>query len=62
MKTGMKNYLDLVLVSSRIHRKQSKMSIFCIILSIVALSLVLAVHGPVRKIRNMSIVDTISAE
>ena len=34
----------------------------CIILSIVVLSLVLAVHGPVRKIRNMSIVDTISAE
>ena len=33
-----------------------------IILIIVAMSVILAVHGPIRQIRNMSVVDTISAQ
>lgn len=33
-----------------------------IIILIVALSVILAVHGPIKKIRGMSIVDTISAQ
>ena len=32
-----------------------------VILAVMALSAVLAVWGPARRIRNMSVVDTISA-
>lgn len=42
MKTGMKNYLDLVPISAKIHRKQNKMSIFCIVL---AVALVTTIFG-----------------
>ena len=42
MKTGMKSYLDLVPISAKIHRKQSKMSIFCIVL---AVALVTTIFG-----------------
>lgn len=110
----MKHYLDLVPISAKIHKKQSRMSIFCIVLAvflvttifgmadmfirsqilqaqqesgnwhiaiknisnawtpplpevavillIVVSSVILAVHGPIKRIRNMSIVDTISAQ
>ena len=30
----MKRYLDLVPISSKIHKKQSRMSIFCIVLAV----------------------------
>ena len=30
----MKRYLDLVPISAKIHRKQSRMSIFCIVLAV----------------------------
>ena len=33
-----------------------------VILLIVVSSVILAVHGPIKRIRNMSIVDTISAQ
>lgn len=42
MKTGMKSYLDLVPISAKIHRKQNKMSIFCIVL---AVALVTTIFG-----------------
>lgn len=32
-----------------------------IIIAIVAVSVILAIRGPVNRIRNMSVVDTISA-
>ena len=31
----MKNYLDLVPVSAKVHKKQNKMSVFCIILAVL---------------------------
>ena len=30
----MKHYLDLVPISAKVHRKQSRMSIFCIVLAV----------------------------
>ena len=30
----MKRYLDLVPISAKVHRKQSRMSIFCIVLAV----------------------------
>ena len=33
-----------------------------VIVLIVLFSVVVAVHGPIKRIRNMSIVDTISAQ
>ena len=30
----MKHYLDLVSISAKVHRKQNRMSIFCIILAV----------------------------
>lgn len=36
----MKNYLDLVPISAKIHRKQSKMSIFCIVLSVFLVTVI----------------------
>ena len=38
----MKRYLDLVPISAKVHRKQSRMSIFCIVLSVF---LVTAIFG-----------------
>ena len=38
----MKHYLELVPISARVHRKQNRMSIFCIILAVF---LVTAIFG-----------------
>ena len=38
----MKHYLDLVPISVKIHRKQSRMSIFCIVLAVFLVTTILA--------------------
>ena len=37
----MKHYLDLVPISAKVHRKQSRMSIFCIVLAVFLVTTIL---------------------
>ena len=53
----MKRYLDLVPISSKIHKKQSRMSIFCIVLAVFLMTTIFGmadmfIRSQVIKDRN----------
>src|SRR5699024_12711161 len=51
----MKHYLDLVPISAKVHRKQSRMSVFCIVLAVF---LVTTIFGTADMFVRSQIIQT----